>query len=79
MHFGRFSSGSLRVDGSTYEQDVVIDRGEIRKRKKKPSKNSWRFWPYTRVSRRKDSLEMPPARDRHRNAGPPAGDERSET
>jgi hypothetical protein len=33
-----FSFGSLRIDGKTYETDVVIDRGRIRKRKKKPSK-----------------------------------------
>src|ERR1700751_527066 len=38
MHFDKFSFGTLRIDGSTYEQDVVIDRGEIRKRKKTPSK-----------------------------------------
>ena len=38
MHFDRFSFGALRIDGSTYERDVVIDRGEIRKRKKTPSK-----------------------------------------
>ena len=38
MHFDKFSFGALRIDGSTYEQDVVIDRGEIRKRKKAPSR-----------------------------------------
>ncbi len=38
MRFQDFSLGSLRVDGVTYEHDVVIDGGEIRKRKKKPSK-----------------------------------------
>jgi hypothetical protein len=38
MHFGTFSFGTLQIDGRTYEQDVVIDRGEIRKRKKMPSK-----------------------------------------
>ena len=38
MHFGNFSFGSLRIDGRTFEHDVVIDRGEIRDRKKKPSK-----------------------------------------
>jgi len=32
------SFGSIRIDGVTYEHDVVIDRGEVRKRKKKPSK-----------------------------------------
>jgi hypothetical protein len=38
MRFEKFSFGSLRIDGVTYEHDVVIDRGEVRKRKKKPSK-----------------------------------------
>jgi hypothetical protein len=38
MRFKDFSFGSIRIDGITYEHDVVIDRGEIHKRKKKPSK-----------------------------------------
>ncbi len=38
VHFYKFSFGALRIDGTTYEQDVVIDCGEIRKRKKSPSK-----------------------------------------
>ena len=38
MRFDKFSFGSLRTDGSTYEHAVVIDRGEISKRKKKLSK-----------------------------------------
>jgi hypothetical protein len=38
MYFDKFSFGALEIDGNTYEQDVVIDRGEIRKRKKAPSK-----------------------------------------
>jgi hypothetical protein len=38
MHFEAFSFGSIRIDGRTYEHDVVIDRGHIGKRKKKPSK-----------------------------------------
>ncbi|MBI3694873.1 MAG: hypothetical protein HY238_08545 [Acidobacteria bacterium] len=38
MHIEAFSFGSIRIDGVTYEHDVVIDRGEVRKRKKKPSK-----------------------------------------
>jgi hypothetical protein len=38
MRFEEFSFGSLRIDGVTYEYDVMIDRGEIRKRKKKVSK-----------------------------------------
>ena len=38
MRFDRFSFGSIRIDGRTREHDVVIDRGEIRKRKRKLSK-----------------------------------------
>jgi hypothetical protein len=38
MRFESFSFGSIRIDGVTYEHDVVIDRGEVRKRKKKPSR-----------------------------------------
>ncbi len=37
MQFESFSFGSIQIDGVTYDHDVVIDRGEIRKRKKKPS------------------------------------------
>jgi hypothetical protein len=28
MRFDNFSFGSIQIDGSTYEHDVVIDRGE---------------------------------------------------
>jgi hypothetical protein len=38
MRFESFVFGSIRIDGTTYEHDVVIDRGEVRKREKKPSK-----------------------------------------
>jgi hypothetical protein len=38
MRIGKFSFGRLTIDGVTYEHDVVIDHGEIRKRNKKPSK-----------------------------------------
>ena len=38
MRVEKFSFGSIRIDGITYEHDVVIDRSEVRKRKKKPSK-----------------------------------------
>ena len=30
--------GAIEVDGQRYEHDVVIDGGEVRKRKKKPSR-----------------------------------------
>ena len=35
MQFYNFSFGFIQIDGSTYERDVGIDRGEISKRKKK--------------------------------------------
>ena len=38
MRFEGFTFGSVRIDGITYEHDVVIDRGQVSKRKKKPSK-----------------------------------------
>jgi hypothetical protein len=38
MHFEKFSFGSVQIDGSTCDYDLVIDSGEVRRRKKKPSK-----------------------------------------
>ena len=38
MRFEAFCFGSIRIDGVTYEHDVLIDRGRVRKRKKKASK-----------------------------------------
>jgi hypothetical protein len=38
MRFDHFSFGTIRIDGSTCQHDVVIDRGEVRKRKKGPSR-----------------------------------------
>ena len=49
-----FSFGSLRIDGSTYEHDVIIDRGEVRKRKKKPSKRFREDFGHTPLSAEED-------------------------
>ena len=38
MRFEAFSFGSIQIDGVTYDHDVLIDRGRVSKRKKKPSK-----------------------------------------
>ena len=38
MRFGHFEFGVIDIDGVTYEYDVVVDRGDIRRRKKKASK-----------------------------------------
>src|SRR5215467_14380909 len=50
MRFEDFSFGSIRIDGITYEHDLVIDRGRIRKRKKKPSKKFRGEFGHTPVS-----------------------------
>jgi hypothetical protein len=50
MQFEKFSFGSIRIDGITCEHDVVIDRGKIRKRKKKPSKKFRGDFGHTPVS-----------------------------
>ena len=50
MRIKDFSFGSIRIDGITYEHDVVIDRGEIRKRKKKPSKKFREEFGHTPLS-----------------------------
>lgn len=38
MKFGEFSFGVIHIDGVAYEHDVVLEHGDIRQRKKKPSK-----------------------------------------
>lgn len=50
MRFERFSFGSIRIDGVTFDHDVVIDRGEVRKRKKKPSKKFHDSFGHTPLS-----------------------------
>ena len=42
--------GSIEVDGLEYEHDIVIDGGEVRKRKKKPSKPYREEFGHTPVS-----------------------------
>ena len=50
MKFQQFSFGQIRIDGIEYGYDVVIDRGEIRKRKKKPSKQFRDIFGHTPLS-----------------------------
>ena len=70
--FEAFSFGSIRIDGVTYEHDVLIDRGQVRKRKKKPSKKFREAFGHTPLSAEEDPVEMQAASHRHRN-GRPAG------
>jgi hypothetical protein len=38
VEFGHYDFGSIEIDGATYEHDVVIDAGRVRRRDKAPSK-----------------------------------------
>ena len=80
MHFDKFAFGSIQIDGSTYEHDVVIDRGEISKRKKKLSKKFRDDFGHTPLSVEENiPLEMPPTRGRYRSIRPITDYEASET
>ena len=50
MRFERYEFGSIRVDGTTYDHDLVIDHGEIRKRKKGPSRELRARYGHTPLS-----------------------------
>ena len=50
MRVDSFSFGSIQIDGIEYGHDVVIDRGEISKRDKKPSKQFRGAFGHTPVS-----------------------------
>jgi hypothetical protein len=54
MRFEEFSFGSIRIDGAVYGHDVVIDRGRVRKRKKKPSKQFRDAFGHTPLSVEED-------------------------
>jgi len=50
MRFEKFSFGCIQIDGRIYEHDVIIDRGLIRKRHKKPSKKFREQFGHTPLS-----------------------------
>jgi hypothetical protein len=50
MRFEAFSFGSIRIDGVSYDHDIVIDRGEVRKRRKKPSRKFREAFGHTPLS-----------------------------
>jgi hypothetical protein len=50
MHFNSFSFVSNQIDGTICEHDVIFDRGEIRKRKKKPSRKFREQFGHTPLS-----------------------------
>ena len=40
MRFEQYSFGSIQIDGVSYDHDLVVDRGKIRKRKKRRPRDS---------------------------------------
>jgi hypothetical protein len=50
MRVSDYSFGSVRVDGVTYDYDLVIDRGKIRKRKKAASRKFRETYGHTPLS-----------------------------
>ena len=48
--FTGYSFGSIRVDGVTYDHDLVVDRGKIRKRKKAASRKLRGAYGHTPLS-----------------------------
>jgi len=54
LGFEAFSFGSIRINGTTYEYDVVIDRGHVRQRNKKPSKKFRSAFGHTPLSIQED-------------------------
>jgi hypothetical protein len=50
MDFRKLQFGSIMIDGVAYSHDVVIDRGKVLKRDKKPSKEFREQFGHTPVS-----------------------------
>ncbi len=50
MRFTGYSFGSVRVDSVTYDHDLIIDRGKIRKRKKAASRKFRGAYGHTPLS-----------------------------
>ena len=54
MRFTGYSFGSVRVDGVTYDHDLIIDRGKIRKRNKAASRTFRGAYGHTPLSAAED-------------------------
>lgn len=50
MRFTGYSFGSVQVDGVTYDHDLIVDRGRIRKRKKASSRHFRDAYGHTPLS-----------------------------
>jgi hypothetical protein len=54
MQFTGYSFGSVRVDGVTYDHDLIIDHGKVRKRKKAASRKFRGTYGHTPLSAEED-------------------------
>ncbi len=54
MQFKHFEFGVIDIDGVTYEHDLVLDRGEIHRRKKKASRQFRETFGHTPLSIEED-------------------------
>jgi hypothetical protein len=50
VQFRHFEFGVIEIDGVTYEHDLVVDRGEIHRRKKKASRKFRETFGHTPLS-----------------------------
>lgn len=54
MRVGHFTFGSIEIDGEVHQHDVVIDQGQVRKRRKGPSKAIRHGFGHTPLSAAED-------------------------
>jgi hypothetical protein len=54
MRWGKCSFGSVKIDGRSYAKDVVLDRGLLRKRKKRLSRQFREQFRHTPLSLQED-------------------------
>jgi hypothetical protein len=54
MNIEEFVFGSVQIDGTHYEHDIVIDRGKVSKRRKKASKKLRSSYGHTPLSLEED-------------------------
>lgn len=50
MQITDYSFGSITIDGTSHQKDVVIDRGAVHERRKKPSKRYRKRYGHTPLS-----------------------------
>ena len=66
MRFEHFGFGSIRIDGTTYNHDMVIDRGASPQAQEEIFQTiSQRIRTYATLHRREDTLEVPAPRNRN--------------